>query len=142
MKQVLSPTAAINAVAVIGSMPSILPRRWQARCCGRFSYPAIVGCNSPIQFSRFLSQIAHERTHHLAEAVIAACDDLGEATSQLRDIPRDDYAVLGKKTAQLVHQFDPIRYQATANPMDGLHGQLFNGVRRTELRQGESRGAG
>lgn len=28
LKQVLSPTAAINAVAVIGPMPSILPRRW------------------------------------------------------------------------------------------------------------------
>lgn len=61
-----------------------------------FPYSAIIGCNSPLQFCQFLPQIPHERTHQLAEAVIAACHDLGVATSQLGDAPRDD-AVLGKE---------------------------------------------
>src|ERR1700729_19639 len=40
-----------------------------------FAYSAIVGCNSPIQFSQFLPQLPHERTDQLAEVVIAVCDD-------------------------------------------------------------------
>ena len=89
-------------------------------------YSTIVGCNSPIQFDQFLLQLPHERPDQLAEAASAACDDLGEATSKLGDVPRDDDAMFGKKTAHLVHQLDPVRYQATANPMNSLHGQLFS----------------
>src|SRR5262249_28403907 len=89
-------------------------------------YSTIVGCNSPIQFDHFLLQLPHERSDQLAEAASAACDGLSEATPKLGDIPRDDDAVFGKKTPRLVHQLDPIRYQATANPMNSLNGQLFN----------------
>ena len=75
-----------------------------------FAYPAIVGCNSPIQFNQFLPQLAGERTDELTEVVIAACDDLGEAPSSLGDVPRDDDSMIGKETAHLVHQLNPIRY--------------------------------
>ena len=85
-------------------------------------YSTIVGCNSPIQFDQFLLQLPHERPDQLAEPASAACDGLGEATSKLGDIPRDDDAVFGKKTAHLIHQLDPVRYQATANPMNSLYG--------------------
>lgn len=76
LKRVLSPTAPINAVSF-----DLAEALAGLAIAEDFAYPAIVGCNSPIQFSQFLPQLPHQGTDQFAEIVIAACDEFGKAAS-------------------------------------------------------------
>src|SRR6266850_8303352 len=53
-------------------------------------YPPVIGCNAIIEFGHFRPQLPHERTDHVAEAVIVVPDDDGKAASELRDVTSND----------------------------------------------------
>ena len=52
---------------------------------------------------------------------------------QIANVFRNDNAVLPEKTADLIDESDAISNQATANPMNRLHCQLFGGLVATRL---------
>ena len=85
-----------------------------------------------IKFGHFCLQFPHERTDHVAEAVIAVPDNDCEAASQLRDVTRNDNPMLGKKTANLIDEPDPVGDQTPTNSMNGLDRQLIGRFRRHE----------
>jgi hypothetical protein len=90
-----------------------------------FPYPPVIGCNAGIKLGQLLLQFPHERSEHLAEAVIDVSYDDREATPQLRDVTGNDNPMLGQKTANLIDEPDSIGDQAPANAVDGLYRQLI-----------------
>src|SRR6202020_2371120 len=55
-----------------------------------------------------------------------------QRSPQIADVLCNDDAVLAEKTADLIDEPDAISDQATANPMNRLHRQLFGGLDRHE----------
>ena len=65
----------------------------------------------------------HKRPNHRIEsAVLIAPDDPRQSSLQIADVLCDDNAVLAEKTADLIDEPGAISNQATANPMNGMHG--------------------
>jgi hypothetical protein len=83
--------------------------------------------NPRIQFDEFFPQRSHKRANHWIEsAVLIVADEPRQRSPQIADVLCDDNAVLAEKTADLIDEPDAISNQATANPMNGLHRQLFD----------------
>jgi hypothetical protein len=64
----------------------------------------------------------------IESAVLIIADDPRQSSPQIADVLWNDNAVLREKAADLIDEPDAISNQATANPMKGLHGQLFGGL--------------
>jgi hypothetical protein len=94
-----------------------------------FPYPPVIGCNAIINFGHFCLQLSHERTDHAAEAVLVVPDDDGKASSQLRDVTRNDNPMLGKEATNLIDESDPVGDQTPPNSMNGLDRQLISRLR-------------
>jgi hypothetical protein len=140
LKELLSPTADISAVAVTGPIPSTLPRHWQIADLAvaiELSDLSVVTRNPCIQFDQFFPQLSHKRANKAVEsAVLIVADDPHQSSPQIADVLRDDNAVLPEKTADLIDEPDAIRDQAAANPMNPLHRQLFGGLDRHKTQLG------
>lgn len=67
-----------------------------------FSYPPIIGRNALVELGQFSPQLPHQRSYHVAEAVIVVPDDDGKAASQLRDVTGNDNPMLGKEAMNLL----------------------------------------
>src|SRR6266850_1112182 len=97
-------------------MASIFPSRWH--------------CSLVRKISHFRPQLPHERTDHVAEAVIVVPDDDGKAASELRDVTSNDNPMLGKEATNLIDESDPVGDQTPTNAMNGLDCQLISRLRR------------
>jgi hypothetical protein len=51
-----------------------------------------------------------------------------QRSPQIANVFRNDNAVLPERTADLIDEPDAVSNQATANPMNRLHRQLFGGL--------------
>ena len=90
---------------------------------------SVVTRNPRIQFDEFFPQLSHKRANQgIESAVLIVADDPRQSSPQIADILWDDNAEVPENTADLIDEPDAISNQATANPMNGLLGQLFGGL--------------
>src|SRR5580700_3162851 len=64
----------------------------------------------------------------MESVVLIVADDSRQSPPQIADVLCNDNAVFPEKTADLIDEPDAISDQATANPMNRLHRQLFGGL--------------
>src|SRR5580704_5554744 len=94
---------------------------------------SVVTPNPRIQFGQLFPQLCHQRANQgIENAVLIVANDPCESLSEIADVLCNDDAVLTEKTADLIDEPDAISDQATANPMNRLHRQLFGGLDRHE----------
>jgi hypothetical protein len=68
----------------------------------------------------------------MESVVLIVADDSRQSPPQIADVLCNDNAVFPEKTADLIDEPDAVGNQATANPMNRLHRQLFGGLDRHE----------